>query len=41
MLSAIDGLVAATALIFNLTVVSRNEVDLAASGVRLLNPWAG
>ena len=36
---AVDGLIAATALQRRLTVVTRNEVDFAATGVDLLNPW--
>ena len=36
---AVDGLIAATALQRHLTVVTRNEVDFAATGVDLLNPW--
>ena len=35
----VDGLIAATALRRRLTVVTRNEVDFAATGVDLLNPW--
>lgn len=40
-LSAIDGLLAATALHHNLTVVSRNVSDFANTQVPLLNPWNG
>lgn len=39
-LPVIDGLLAATALEFNLTVVTRNTVDFEPSGVRLVNPFA-
>lgn len=38
-LSAIDGLLAATALHYNLTVVSRNASDFAGVGTAILNPW--
>jgi len=38
-LSTIDGLIAATALQHNLTLVSRNVSDFAATQVTLLNPW--
>jgi predicted nucleic acid-binding protein len=38
-LSAIDGLLAATALHHNLTIVSRNVSDFADVGAQLLNPW--
>jgi toxin FitB len=38
-LSAIDGLLAATALEHELTVVTRNEKDFAGLGVTVLNPW--
>ena len=34
-----DALIAATALVHNLTVVTRNIADFAATGVRTLNPW--
>jgi predicted nucleic acid-binding protein len=34
-----DALIAATALVHGLIVVSRNIADFAATGVRLLNPW--
>src|SRR5215467_7288549 len=38
-LSVIDGLLAATALQHNLTVVSRNVSDFTATQVQVLNPW--
>lgn len=38
-LSAIDGLLAATALQHNLTIVSRNISDFANTRVQSLNPW--
>jgi toxin FitB len=38
-LSAIDALLAATALHYNLTVVSRNVSDFANTQVPYLNPW--
>ncbi len=34
-----DGLIAATALVHAMTVVTRNVVDFAPMGVALLNPW--
>ena len=34
-----DALIAATALIFGMTVVTRNIVDFRATGVPLVNPW--
>ena len=34
-----DSLIAATALVHDMTVVTRNVVDFAPTGVRLLNPW--
>ena len=36
---AIDGLIAATGLSHNLTVVTRNVANMRQSGVPLLNPW--
>ncbi len=39
-LPVIDGLIAATALVHGLTVVTRNISDMQASGVLLFNPWA-
>ncbi|MGA2375327.1 MAG: type II toxin-antitoxin system VapC family toxin [Candidatus Sulfotelmatobacter sp.] len=38
-LAAVDGLLAATALHYNLTVVSRNISDFAHTQVPILNPW--
>ena len=38
-LSAIDGLLAATAIHHNLTIVSRNTSDFVGTQVPMLNPW--
>ena len=38
-LPIVDGLLAATALHYNLTMVSRNVCDFAAARVTVLNPW--
>ena len=38
-LSAIDGLLAATALHHNLTIVSRNVDEFSGTQVPVLNPW--
>jgi toxin FitB len=38
-LSVIDGLLAATALQFNFTIVSRNGNDFADTRVPVVNPW--
>ena len=38
-LSAIDGLLAATAIQHNLTIVSRNDTDFADTQVPVVNPW--
>ena len=35
-----DALIAATALVHGLTVVTRNEVDFEPMGVLILNPWS-
>jgi toxin FitB len=34
-----DALIAATALVHDLTVVTRNAADFAATGTRVFNPW--
>ena len=39
-LPAIDGLLAATALQHDLTLVTRNTKDFTGLDVRLINPWA-
>lgn len=36
----VDGLMAATAKVHRLTLVTRNVADVAATGVRLVNPFA-
>ena len=35
-----DGLIAATALVHGLTMVTRNVADFTACGVTILNPWS-
>jgi toxin FitB len=39
-LAVSDGLLAATALHHNLTLVTRNAKDVAATGVPVFNPWS-
>ncbi len=36
---AIDGLIVATGISYDLTVVTKNTQDMEISGVSLLNPW--
>jgi predicted nucleic acid-binding protein len=36
-----DAMIAATALVHGMTVVTRNVADFAATGVPVLDPWAG
>ena len=36
-----DGLIAATALVHGMTVVTRNVADFEPTGVPTLNPWVG
>ena len=38
-LPAIDGLLAATALVHDFTLVTRNTRDVERTGVKLLNPF--
>jgi predicted nucleic acid-binding protein len=38
-ISIVDGLMAATAKVRNMTFVTRNTSDVARTGVRLLNPF--
>ena len=39
--NSLDKQVAATALIYDLTVVTRNQADFLQTGVHLLNPFTG
>ena len=34
-----DGLIAATAIVHGMTIVTRNVADFADTGVPLINPW--
>ncbi|MDH4317140.1 MAG: type II toxin-antitoxin system VapC family toxin [Desulfobulbaceae bacterium] len=36
---AIDGLIAATGIAYELTIVTRNTKDMEVSGVNLIDPW--
>lgn len=38
--SVVDTLIAATAMVHDLTVVTRNEQDYRDFGIRLVNPWS-
>lgn len=37
----VDGLLAATAIVHGMTLVTRNVRDIADTGVTILNPWEG
>jgi toxin FitB len=36
----VDGLIAATAIVHDLIVVTRNVADFADTGAQIINPWA-
>jgi predicted nucleic acid-binding protein len=38
-LAVVDGLLAATALLYNLTLVTRNARDVALTGAAVFDPW--
>lgn len=38
-LPTVDGLIACTGIVHDLTVATRNTKDMKASGVSLINPW--
>lgn len=38
-IQAIDGLIAATGLVYDMTVVTRNVSDIQVDGLSLFNPW--
>ena len=38
-MAILDGIIAATALEYDLTVATRNVKDFAGLGLQLLNPW--
>lgn len=40
LLPVVDGLLAATAIHHNLTLVTRNTKDVSLTGVPIINPWA-
>ena len=40
-LPVVDGLLAATALVHDLTLVTRNVDDVSGLGLPVVNPWAG
>ncbi len=40
-LTVVDGLIAATSLQYDSTVVTRNTDDLERCGSRCVNPWIG
>lgn len=38
-LPAVDAMIAAIALVFDMTIVTRNAQDMASSGAKIFNPW--
>lgn len=38
-LPVVDGLIAATAIVHGLSVVTRNTADMARTGARIVDPW--
>lgn len=40
-LPVVDALLAATAIVHGLSVVTRNSADIARTGARIVDPWAG
>jgi predicted nucleic acid-binding protein len=38
-MGAMDGFLAATAAVHQMTLVTRNEVDFTAAGIKTFNPW--
>ncbi len=38
-MGAMDGFIAATALMHGMSIVTRNEIDFAEAGVATFNPW--
>ena len=35
----VDALIAAIALVFDMTIITHNEQDMIASGAKIFNPW--
>jgi len=40
-MSVIDSLIAATGIVYDCVIVTRNVADIETSGCRLFNPWEG
>ena len=40
-MGVMDGFLAATALVHQMTLVTRNQTDFTATAVKMLNPWSG
>jgi len=41
LIDAMDGLIAATAQVYGMTIITHDTTDFQATGVALLNPWDG